>query len=282
VSAIKYITTKGFSGPDGLNLIRSGICVLLFWLLFAFGEKNRIDKKDIIRFILCAFTALAANQMLFMKGVSLTYPIHASLLLLVTPILITFFAAWVLKESITLQKLIGLFLGITGACILILSGKNKTQGNDILTGDILVIMSTLLYTIYFILVKPLMNKYSTMDVMRWVFTFGFIMIIPMGWNEFARIPWNNYTFNEYLIVFIIVIPGTFLAYIFNAYGIKILSASTAGAYIYSQPVFSVIIATIFLNERLEAYKIIAGIIIFCGVYIANRQIRPLFRQPGEK
>jgi drug/metabolite transporter (DMT)-like permease len=250
--------------------------------MFAFGEKNRIDKKDIIRFILCAFTALAANQMLFMKGVSLTYPIHASLLLLVTPILITFFAAWVLKESITLQKLIGLFLGITGACILILSGRNKTQGNDILTGDILVIMSTLLYTIYFILVKPLMNKYSTMDVMRWVFTFGFIMIIPMGWNEFARIPWHDYTFNEYLIVFIIVIPGTFLAYIFNAYGIKILSASTAGAYIYSQPVFSVIIATLFLNERLEAYKVIAGIIIFCGVYIANRQIRFPTKQSEQK
>lgn len=68
----------------------------------------------------------------------------------------------------------------------------------------------------------------------------------------------------------IVIPGTFLAYIFNAYGIKKLSASTAGTYIYSQPVFAVLIATIFLNETLELYKIIAGVVIFSGVYLANK------------
>lgn len=272
VSAIKFITTKGFAGPYGLNVIRSGICVILFWLLFfTTGENKKIRKKDVIRFILCAFSALAANQMLFMKGVSLTYPIHASLLLLITPILITLIAAWVLKEMITLSKLIGLFLGVTGACILILSGNNTTHGDDILLGDLLVIMSTVLYTIYFILVKPLMQQYSTMDVMRWVFTFGFIMIVPLGWNEFTQIPWNDYRLNEYFLLFMIVIPGTFLAYIFNAYGIKKLSASTAGTYIYSQPVFSVIIATIFLNETLEFYKIIAGIIIFTGVYVANKQ-----------
>lgn len=265
------MTTQGFAGPYGLNVVRSGICAGLFWLLYFFSQdRKNINKKDVIRFLLCAFSALAANQMLFMKGVSLTYPIHASLLLLITPILITFIAAWILKETITLGKIIGLLLGVTGACILILSGNNSTRGNDILLGDVLVIMSTVLYTIYFILIKPLMKRYSTMDVMRWVFTFGFIMIVPLGWNEFVVIPWDQFKLNEYLVLFMIVIPGTFLAYIFNAYGIKILSASTAGTYIYSQPVFAVIIATVFLNESLELYKIIAGLVIFCGVYLANR------------
>jgi drug/metabolite transporter (DMT)-like permease len=274
VSAIKFITTEGFAGPYGLNVVRSGVCVVLFWLLFFINTKNqKIEKKDIIRFILCAFTALAANQMLFMKGVSLTYPIHASLLLLITPILITVFAAWVLKEMITVQKLIGLFLGVTGACILILSGNSASKGNDILLGDLLVIMSTFLYTMYFILVKPLMKIYQTMNVMRWVFTFGLLMILPLGWNEFIEIPWKQFKLTEYLILFLIVIPGTFLAYIFNAYGIKKLSASTAGTYIYSQPVFSVIIASIFLNETIELYKIIAGIIIFTGVYLANKPVK---------
>ena len=97
------------------------------------------------------------------------------------------------------------------------------------------------------------------------------MILPFGWDELTLIPWEQFTVNEYMLLFMIVIPGTFLAYIFNVYGIKILSASTAGAYIYSQPVFAVIIATIFLKENLEIYKIIAGIVIFSGVYLANKQ-----------
>lgn len=273
VSAIKYFTIQGLAGPYGLNVVRSFACLILFWLIYFVNRKTKIDKKYIGRLILCAFTALAANQMLFMKGVSLTYPIHASLLLLITPILITFIAAGMLKERITMHKLIGLFLGVTGACILILLGTKTGNAKDVLLGDMLVIISTLLYTFYFILVKPLMEKYSTMEVMRWVFTFGFIMILPLGWNEFTNIPWSEYNFNEYLLLFMIVVPGTFLAYIFNAYGIKKLSASTAGNYIYSQPVFAVIIATLFLNESLELYKIIAAIIIFTGVYIANKQVK---------
>ena len=274
IIAIKYLTFNSFLKPYGLNIIRLGVSVIIFWLLFiASRRKNKIDKRDLVRLLFCALFAHAVNQMLFMKGVSYTYSIHASLLLLITPILITFIAAWFLKEKVTLSKIIGLVLGITGACILIVSGNNTGTGNNFLLGDILVIMSTIAYTIYFILVKPLLQKYSAIDVMRWTFTFGLIMILPLGWKEFFAINWGSFNSLEYMLVFLIVVPGSCLAYLFNAYGIKKLSASTAGTYIYSQPVFAVIIATIFLKETLEAYKIIGGILIFGGVYLANKQIK---------
>ena len=271
LSAVKYFTTNKIAGPYGLNVIRIGVSVILFWFLFIIGsDKKKIDKKDIGRFLLCALTALALNQMLFMKGLSYTYSIHVSLLLLITPILITFIAAWVLKERLGYLKIIGLVLGISGAVILISSRENAGKGNEILLGDLLTILSAICYTFYFILVKPLMKKYSSIDVMRWVFTFGFIMILPVGWKEFDAINWSQFNLTEYILIFIIVVPGTFLAYIFNVYGIKILGASVAGTYIYSQPVFGVITAMIFLREELSAYKIFAAVLIFSGVFIANK------------
>jgi drug/metabolite transporter (DMT)-like permease len=273
LSAIKYFTGNNIAKPYGINVVRLGISALLFWLLFLFSSnKKGIAIKDVPRFILCAFTALGLNVMLFVKGLSYTFSIHASLLLLITPILITFIAAWVLKERITIFKVIGLLLGISGACLLITSGKSTGKGDNILLGDGLIIMSAFAYTFYFILVKPLMKKYPPVHVMRWVFTFGFIMILPLGWKEFTQIPWNYFGFDEYFLLCLIVVPGTFLAYLFNVYGIKVLGASIAGAYIYSQPVFAVIIATAFLKEGLELYKIIAAILIFAGVYFANKQV----------
>jgi drug/metabolite transporter (DMT)-like permease len=272
--AIKYFTSNGYAAPYGLNMIRIGVSVILFWIVYLFTkEKMKFDRKDIVRFLLCALTALAINQMLFMKGLSYTYSIHVSLLLLITPIVITFIAAWILKEKLTILKILGLFAGISGASLLIHSGINSGNGHDILLGDFLIILSAFSYTFYFILVKPLMFKYSPIDVMRWVFTLGFFMIIPLGYKEFTQITWNQFSFFDYFLLFIIVVPGTFLAYIFNVYGIKVLSASVAGTYIYLQPLFAVLFAMLFLKEELTLNKIIAAILIFTGVYLANYKRR---------
>lgn len=273
LSAVKYLTAGGFIKPFGLNVVRVGVSALLFWLLFLFNPVNAsIKKKDIPAFLLCALTGVAINQMLFIKGLSLTFSIHAVLLMLTTPILITFFAAWVLKEKITGNKLVGLLLGITGAVILIIQRQSSGSSENILLGDILIIINAISYSFYFILIKPLMQQYNPVNVIRWVFTFGFFMVLPFGFTEFMAISWDSFTNTATACILLIVVGGTFLAYLFNVYGIKILGASIAGAYIYSQPFFAAAIAMIFLNESLEIYKIIAAVLIFAGVYIANKKI----------
>ena len=271
-SAVKYFTSHHFAGPFGINIIRVGVSLILFWILFLFKpEKTRIQRKDIWTFILCALTAIALNQMLFIKGLSLTLPIHASLLTLITPILITIIAVKVLNEKLTIIKVIGLLLGILGATILVAGREQGAIGDNIPLGDMLIVLSSICYAFYFILVKPLMNKYSPILVTRMIFTFGFFLIVPISAHEFTEIAWGAFSSTEWILLILIVIPGTFFAYIFNVYGIKVLSASTAGAYIYSQPVFAVIIAMIFLKEELSLYKILAGCLIFTGVFLANRK-----------
>ncbi len=274
LSAVKYLTGNNLMGPFGMNVIRVGVSVILFWLLFLFKQSRAtIYRSDIARFILCAVTGVAINQMLFLKGLSLTYSIHAVLLMLTTPILITIIAAWLLKERINIYKVLGLGLGISGAALLITSGKNSGSGGNVLLGDIFIIINAISYTFYFILVKPLMLKYNPVQVIRWIFTIGFFMVLPFGWNEFKAINWSEYGTNEYGCLALIVIGGTFLAYLFNIYGINVLVASVAGSYIYLQPVFASIIAMIFLKEELELYKIISAILIFSGVYLCNKKIK---------
>ncbi len=272
LSAVKYLTGNGFMKPFGMNVIRVGVSVFLFWFFFLLNKKQKsIDKRDWPRFILCALTGIAINQLLFLKGLSLTYSIHAALLMLTTPILITVIATWVLKEKISINKIIGLGLGVSGAIVLITSRQNTGNGNDILLGDILIIINAVSYTVYFILVKPLMTKYNPVQVIRWIFTIGMVMVIPFGWNEFTEIEWKHFGVAEYGCIGMIVIGGTFLAYLFNVYGIKVLGASVAGSYIYLQPLFAAIIAMLFLKEHLALYKIFAAILIFTGVYVCNKQ-----------
>ncbi|MEJ7610669.1 MAG: DMT family transporter [Ferruginibacter sp.] len=272
-TAVKYLINGSFVKPFGLNLVRVGVSALMFWVLFFFRpRKVTVAKKDYVRFFCCALAGIAINQLLFVKGLSLTYPIHASLLLLITPILITVFAARILKERLNNFKIFGLLLGIAGALVLVLAKENSGDASDVLLGDLLILINAISYTIYFILVKPLMKSYDPIMVLRIVFTIGFFLILPFCFREFTEIPWQNYDGKEFTVLALIVIGGTFLAYLFNIYGIKILGASVAGAYIYSQPLFAAATAVFFLGEELNAYKIFAGLLIFAGVYLANKKV----------
>ena len=274
LSAVKHLTNLQLAKPFGINVIRVGVSMILFWILFLAKPVNiRIARKDLGRFVLCAITGVVINQTLFIKGLSLTYSIHASLLMLTTPILIVFIAAWILRERISFIKLSGLALGITGAAVLVIGKENSGTGNSIVLGDILIIINAISYTFYFVLVKPLMLKYDPVVIIRWIFSFGFLLILPLGWIEFTQIQWQQFTGVDYTIMALIVIGGTFFAYLFNVYGIKILGASVAGFYIYTQPFFAAIIAMLFLKEELSMYKIVAAGLIFAGVFLANKPVQ---------
>jgi drug/metabolite transporter (DMT)-like permease len=268
-SVIKIIAPK-FVGPYALNVLRVAISLLLFWTVWLFGSTTAgIRRKDVPRFLLCALTGIAINQMLFIKGLTLTSTIHASLLILVTPIAVTVFALWVLKEQFTILKAAGLALGIGGAVFLVLQKEAVNHASDYLLGDILVIINAISYSVYFILVKPLMKNYSPLHVIRWIFTIGFFMILPFGWSETTVIQWENFQWYHYLCLASITITGTFLAYYFNVYGIQKIGASMTGSYIYTQPFFVAAIAIIFLGEVLTWQKILAAVLILAGVFLVS-------------
>jgi len=273
---VKHISPS-VVGPYGLNVLRVGISLLLFWMVWIFGRTAAgIRRKDLPRFILCGLTGVAINQMLFIKGLTMTSTIHASLLMLCTPLLITVFAFWILKEKITFLKSLGLALGIGGAVLLIMS-KEK-NGTASLSGDMLIVLNAMAYTIYFILVKPLMQEYPPLHVVRWVFTFGFLMIVPFGWIQFTEVQWIQFDWSHFISLFTIVICGTFLAYSFNIFGIKHLGAGVTGSYIYTQPVFAAIIAAFFLKEDFNWEKVIAGLMIFSGVFLVSRKAPPVIEE----
>jgi len=268
-SLIKYISPS-IVKPYGLNFIRVGVSLLMMWLLWLMNKGSiGFQKKHFCRFMVCGLTGVAINQNLFIKGLTLTSTIHASLLMLCSPILITLFAFFALNEKVTGLKIGGLLLGISGSVMLITSSENIFLGDDYLFGDLLIIANAISYSIYFILVKPLMEAYPPMHVIRWVFTFGMLFNIPMGLGEVNSIEWQNIDLFQISSLAFIVVCGTFFAYLFTVYSIKHVGASVTGSYMYTQPILVVVIATLILHESLTIQKFIAGVLIFSGVYLVG-------------
>ncbi len=269
VVAVKHIT-PALMPPLAVNVIRVGVALSLFWILYFIKPSSEalIKRKDVPLFFICALTGVAINQILFIKGAALTSPIHTSLLALSTPIAITVIAAWLLKEKITSNKIIGLILGISGAVILILL-KSTVDKESNTFGDVLIVLNAVSYAFYLVLAKPLMENYKPLHVIRWVFLIGALFIIPIGYNDFTQVQWHLFLWHHWFALGFVVFGATFFAYMFVVYGIAKLGSSVTGTYIYTQPVFATITSMILFEEQLTLVKIIAALLIFGGVFLVN-------------
>ena len=257
--------------PLGFIFIRVTVVMLLFWFSFFGGDKFRakIAKKDWGILVLGGLFGVALNQMLFFLGLNLTFPIHASLIMMSTPLLITVISIFILRERIGWDKSLGLLLGIGGAFLLMSAGKELTMTGSSALGDLLVFLNAASYAVYLVLIKPLMQRYRPIIVIRWVFFFGFLFVLPFGGPQFAAVDWSLFCFNDYLAVGFIVICCTFFTYLWNVYALRHLPPSTAGAYIYLQPIFAAIISMLGIGEQLTWVKIVSTVLIFAGVYLVN-------------
>jgi drug/metabolite transporter (DMT)-like permease len=269
-SVVKYVT-PGLIQPFGLNVIRVLVTTSLLWLVLLFDKYRKpLQRKDIPLFFACGLTGVAINQLLFIKGLSMTYSIHAALLMLCTPLLITVTAFLFLKERISLLTIAGLAIGISGATLLISTKENSGTGTNVLLGDVFIALNAMSYAIYFVLVKPLMNRYSPLQILTWAFTFGSMIIIPIGWNQFTEAPWTSFSLTDYAAIAVIVLLATFLGYLLNIYALNHLPASATGSYIYLQPIFATGVSVLFLQEHISWIKILSAALIFIGVFMVQR------------
>lgn len=271
-TAVKYITPQ-YIHPFALNFVRVAITLTLFWILFLIKPgKIKFERKDFPRFVICALTGIVINQLFFIKGVSLTTVIHSSLLSLGSPIFITIIAAFLLKEKFTLLKGLGLACGIGGASILVLM-KDHTGAvaSNMVLGDILVLINAISYAFYLVLVRPLMAKYSGIQVLRWIFTIGALGILPIGFPYLLEASWSSFDMSHWLVLTYVAVFATFVAYLLTVKSIALIGSSATGAFIYTQPVFAAVFAMIFAGEYFTLYKVMAAVLIFTGVYLVNKK-----------
>jgi drug/metabolite transporter (DMT)-like permease len=270
VIAVKHISPSLMS-PTALTAVRIVSTAFLFWLMYAFRPvRTGITRKDFGRLFFCALAGITMNQTFTMWGMSLTSPIHASLLILTTPITITFLAAWFLKESLTALKLIGLLLGISGGAFLVFSRDiSSVAGPEQSLGDLFVVIGAVSYSTYVVAIKPLMAKYKAMHILQWVFLFGTFFSLPIGWHSLTQVQWAAFDGWSWFSLCYCVLGATFIAYQVMNYSISKLGASITASYIYTQPFFATLGSMLLLNESLSLTKIIAAALIITGVFLTN-------------
>ncbi|PKP20149.1 MAG: EamA/RhaT family transporter [Bacteroidetes bacterium HGW-Bacteroidetes-21] len=274
IYGINYAIAKGmmpeFFHPRAIIFIRALGAFLLFLLYHTLFVKEKMQRKDVGLFFLCAFFGIAVNQIMFFEGLNLTTSINSAIIMTINPVLVLLFSALILKENITWLKMTGIFIAATGAVVLIGQKGEISFSSETFTGNILIFINAASFALYLVLVKPLMLKYHPVTVMKWVFLLGFFIVFPFTFGSFIETNFSIIPFHIWMSLLYVVVMATFFGYLLYNLALIKLSPSATSSYIYLQPVFAGIVSFYMLKEIPGYVDFIAVALIFFGVYFVNR------------
>lgn len=267
----KDIANQGELSPILLFTLRALCAGALFWLLSLFVKKEKVPAKDLLKMGGAALLGLVIPQMTFLTAITVTAPIDLSVVQSMTPIMTMFVAAIFLKEPITWKKAGGVALSFAGVLWIIFQSTHAsgvTQTKPI--GIVLTITNALCFAFYLGICRPIIQKYSVVTLMKWMFLFSFVISLPFSCGQFitldyAAVPAHVWWEVGYLIVF-----ATFVAYFLIPVGQQRIRPTLVSMYGYLQPIIATIVGIAVGMDRLTVTKVLAAACVFAGVAIVNK------------
>lgn len=266
---VNDVIDGGYVKPYGFILLRVAGAAVLFWIFGLFYKQEKIALRDFFTLFIAAFFGLTLNMLTFFKGFEYTTPIHASVIMIVVPIIVLVLSSIFLKERITRTKIIGVIIGFSGAIILSVYGRSAVSGDNVLLGNFLVFINAVSYSIYFIIIKKLTYKYHPFTFIKWLFLFGTLLVLPFGYSELQAVEWQHFNGYTYFSIVFVTVAATFFTYLLNPLALATLKASTVSSFIYLQPIVAVLFALAMGSDTFDAVKGFAMVLIFGGVYLAS-------------
>ncbi len=261
--------------PYGFIMLRVLGASLLFWGISFLGPKERVERKDWGRLLLCSLFGMAINMLAFFKGLELSTPINSSVLVTTTPIIVVVLSAVLIKEKIHGYRALGIIIGLIGAIFLVLYGQEVRQdAPNIPLGNTLFLVNSFFFSLYLITVKKLLEKYHPFTLMKWLFLIGIVWNLPIAMPQFLEVSWAELPFEAVWRMAFVVIGTTFLTYLFNVFALRQLKASTVSAFVYLQPLIGILYALLSGKDHLSAVKVGAAGMVLLGVYLVSKRPKP--------
>ena len=257
-------------------------------LVFAFLRRRftalfRMPRRDFVLLVLCSLTGVVGNQLLYVKGLSLTTVINTALLTTSVPVFVLFVSILFGYDRLSLKRLLGILLAAAGVVYLINPARAQLTPQTS-AGNLLIACNSLLYAVYIVISKRLFERYGALDVITWIFLVSALLTLPLGIYSLRQDNLAAITWSTWLIVGVIIILPTVGAYYLNAWALTQVSPSTVAVFIYLQPLVAFGFAPLLLGEQWNSRTAIATLLIFAGVGLVvsrgrSRAVREISEHP---
>jgi drug/metabolite transporter (DMT)-like permease len=217
------------------------------------------------------FLGVFVHQMLQAHGLVLTTAVHAGWLIGLIPIWSALLAAIFLRERFGARKVAGLLVGFSGALFVVTRGdiSRATLALPSTRGDFLILASTVNWAIYTIVGRRTLARLGSARATAFAMLAGWGMLAPVfavrsGWTEYGSLSASTWA-----AVFFLGIGCSGLGYLFWYAALEKLETSRVAAFLYLEPLVTLLAAAVLLGEPVQAPAVAGGLLVLGGVFLVG-------------
>jgi drug/metabolite transporter (DMT)-like permease len=270
IAGKEALTGFGALALAQLRVVGATIVFVIAFLATGRLRRLQLSPRKWLFLVAMAINGIALNQLTFIGGMARSTVAHTGLIVALGPVMVLAIAVVVRLEALTAWKLAGMLIAFAGVATLT-ADKAGQGGGGHWTGDIILLVSTLVFAIFTILMKEVANSLDGLTLNTLIFVMGAIMMLPFCARAVVVTNWAALSLEAWWGLAFLVVFGSVVPYLVFAYVLTELAASRAAAFNYLQPLIAISLGIWVLSERLTSKVLIGGGLILTGVYLTERE-----------
>ncbi|WP_281217067.1 DMT family transporter [Lysinibacillus capsici] len=259
-------TLVAHASPMTLTLVRWLIAVIVLLPLVWWKEKRLVPAKAaLVPLFLMGITGVALFNIFQFLALERTTSTNAGLISTMNTMSIALFSFAFLKEKINGLQLLAMVLSLIGVFLVLSKGDWQLLWHfQLNTGDLWMVAAVCVWGLYSVCSKRAMQTTSPLMATLYAGLFGVLILVPFTITDF--------TFSEIDSSFILSllytgVISTVVCMVFWNIGVQQLGATTSGIFLNFNPIFTALLAFLFIGEQLSWLQGIGGIIVILGCYL---------------
>lgn len=261
---------RGYLGPGLIVTLRGAISLAVLALLVRVLQRREEPplREDFWRLCFMAFSGVAGFQGVFYLGLRYTDAINAALMNAAGPLVALALAFLVLRTVVRPVQWFGAVLSLSGIAVILSGGSLERLAHlHFNVGDLLLLLSMVLWAGYSIAGREVMRRRSVLSVTVITSALALLMVLPWGLWEYAT---GEPRFTPQVwqgLVFIALGVGVGALLAWNV-GVKAVGAAEAMAFMNMTPVYTVLLSTLLLHEPMRLHQLAGAALVLSGSLLA--------------
>lgn len=274
MNGLKFLLPLWLGALTGVT-VRCVFAAVAFWVTGWFVKEAPATKRQQISLFCLGAFGLYGYMICYLVGISKTTPVSSAIFNSMQPIWVFLISVFFLHERATLMKIVGIALGFGGALLCILTQGSDDLAHDAFAGNMLCLLSSIVFSVYLILNKKLLEEIGVVTMMKHIFlgaaVTGVIVSSVVGWDaplfaDALRGEWHGWAWA--VLAFILIFP-TYLNYFLIPVGLKYLKTTVVAIYSYLILVVTTVVSLAVGQDRFSWTQTLAILLICASVYFVE-------------